>query len=63
MTHTAQNQDEYTMLDQITAITNVSAKNWQPFDLLTPGGIPFAGYVCRHESDKLGAAGIHLRHA
>ena len=46
------------MLDQITAITNVSAKNWQPFDLITPGGIPFAGYVCRHESDKLGLLAI-----
>ena len=47
-----------TLLDQIIAITEVSAKHWQPFDATSPGGIPFAGYLCRQESDKLGMLAI-----
>ena len=42
------------MLDQITSITTVPAKHWQPFEAASPGGLPFAGYVCRQESEKLG---------
>ncbi|MBI4771356.1 MAG: hypothetical protein HY784_13350 [Chloroflexi bacterium] len=42
------------MLDQITAITGASAKYWQPFETTSPGGAPFAGFVCRQESEKLG---------
>jgi hypothetical protein len=41
-------------LDPITAITNASVRHWQPFDAVSPGGIPFSGYLCRQESDKLG---------
>ncbi|MFZ1709580.1 MAG: hypothetical protein WAW20_13425, partial [Anaerolineae bacterium] len=47
-----------TLLDQIIAITEVSAKHWQPFDATSPGGIPFAGYLCRQESDKLGMLAV-----
>ncbi len=47
-----------TMLDQIISITGVAPKYWQPFDATSPGGIPFAGYVCRHESDKLGMLAV-----
>lgn len=36
------------------AITDTSAKYWRPFTAVSPGGIPFAGYICRHESEKLG---------
>ncbi len=46
------------MLDQITAITQVGARYWQPFAVTSPGGIPFAGYICRHESEKLGMLAI-----
>lgn len=42
------------MLEQIIAITSVSAKHWQFFEVVSPGGIPFAGYLCRQESEKLG---------
>jgi len=45
-------------LDQITAITNVSAKHWQPFEATSPGGIAFSGYLCRHESEKLGMLAV-----
>jgi hypothetical protein len=45
-------------LDDIIAITEVSAKHWQPFDATSPGGIPFAGYLCRQESDKLGMLAV-----
>ncbi len=38
-----------TLLDQISAITEVSARHWQPFDATSPGGIAFAGYLCRRE--------------
>jgi len=49
-----------TTLDQITAITDASAKHWQPFDAVSPGGIPFSGYLCRQESDKLGMLAVTL---
>ncbi len=41
-------------LDQIVDITNVGAKYWQPFDVTSPGGIPFAGFLSRHESERYG---------
>ncbi len=47
-----------TTLDQIVAITDVSAKHWQPFEATSPGGIRFAGYLCRQESDKLGMLAV-----
>ncbi|HSN76701.1 MAG TPA: hypothetical protein VL334_16640 [Anaerolineae bacterium] len=47
-----------TTLDQISAITDASAKHWQPFDAVSPGGIPFSGFLCRQESDKLGMLAV-----
>ena len=49
-----------TTLDQITAITDANARHWQPFDAVSPGGIPFSGYLCRQESDKLGMLAVTL---
>lgn len=46
------------MLDQITAITQTGPRYWQPFAVASPGGISFAGYICRHESEKLGMLAI-----
>ncbi|MDW8268381.1 MAG: hypothetical protein RMN24_04370 [Anaerolineae bacterium] len=46
------------MLAQITAITGVGARYWEPFQVTSPGGIPFAGYVCRQESEKLGMLAV-----
>jgi hypothetical protein len=46
------------MLEQIVSITEVSARQWQAFDVTSPGGIPFSGYVCRQESEKLGMLAI-----
>ena len=45
-------------LDQIIAITEVSAKHWQTFDATSPGGVHFSGYISRHESDKLGMLAV-----
>ena len=47
-----------TTLDQIVAITDVAARHWQPFEATSPGGIRFAGYLCRQESDRLGTLAI-----
>lgn len=47
-----------TTLDQITAITDASARHWQPFDAVSPGGIAFSGFLCRQESDKLGMLAV-----
>lgn len=46
------------MLDQITLITDSSPRYWQPFEAVSPGGIPFGGYLCRQESEKLGMLAI-----
>ncbi|MEZ4673880.1 MAG: hypothetical protein R2932_06490 [Caldilineaceae bacterium] len=46
------------MLNQILAITDTAARTWQPFNVTSPGGIPFAGYLCRQESEKLGLLAI-----
>lgn len=46
------------MLEQILAITATSARYWQPFAVTSPGGIPFTGYLCRQESEKLGLLAI-----
>ncbi len=48
------------MLDQIISITGVAAKYWQPFETTSPGGIRFGGYVCRQESEKLGALALTM---
>lgn len=47
-----------TTLDQIVAITDVAARHWQPFEATSPGGVRFAGYLCRQESDRLGTLAI-----
>ena len=46
------------MLEQIVAITGVAPRHWQPFTAVSPGGISFAGYVCREESEKLGMLAV-----
>ncbi len=46
------------MLDQILAITDTTARYWQPFSTTSPGGIEFAGYLCRQGSEKLGLLAI-----
>lgn len=46
------------MLHQILAITDTTARYWQPFAVTSPGGIPFSGYICRQESEKLGLLAI-----
>jgi hypothetical protein len=47
-----------TTLEQIVAITDVAARHWQPFEATSPGGIRFAGHLCRQESDRLGTLAI-----
>ncbi len=46
------------MLDHIIDITTVGHRYWQPFAVASPDGVPFAGYVCRQESEKLGMLAI-----
>ncbi len=46
------------MLEQIITITGVARREWQPFSVTSPGGIPFAGYLCRQESEKLGMLAV-----
>ncbi len=46
------------MLHQILAITDTTARYWQPFAVTSPGGIGFSGYICRQESEKLGMLAI-----
>jgi hypothetical protein len=46
------------MLDTIVHISDVSAKYWNDFETTSPGGIPFAGYVCRQESHWLGTLAL-----
>ena len=46
------------MLEQIAAITTVSARYWQPFETVSPGGHAFSGYLCRQESEKFGMLAI-----
>ena len=46
------------MLEQITAITGVSARYWQDFATVSPGGHAFSGYLCRQESEKFGMLAI-----
>ena len=47
-----------TTLEEIVTITDVAARHWQPFEATSPGGIRFAGYLCRQESDRLGTLAI-----
>lgn len=47
-----------TTLEEIVTITEVAARHWQPFEVTSPGGIRFAGYLCRQESDRLGTLAI-----
>ncbi len=47
-----------TTLEEIVTITDVAARHWQPFQATSPGGIRFAGYLCRQESDRLGTLAV-----
>ncbi|HRJ44095.1 MAG: hypothetical protein KJZ86_14785 [Caldilineaceae bacterium] len=46
------------MLEQISAITGVSARYWQSFETVSPGGHAFSGYLCRQESKRFGMLAI-----
>lgn len=46
------------MLEQIITVTGVARREWQPFSVTSPGGIPFSGYLCRQESEKLGMLAV-----
>jgi len=47
-----------TALGRIVSLTGVGPKHWQDLSATSPGGIPFAGYLCRQESDWLGALAL-----
>lgn len=47
-----------TTLEQIISITGVAAKYWSAFETVSPGGISFAGFLCRQESDKFGLLAV-----
>lgn len=45
-------------LEAIVGVTGVSRKHWQDFDVTSPGGVHFAGYLCRQESEWLGTLAL-----
>jgi hypothetical protein len=45
-------------LEIIVGITGVGGKHWQEFDATSPGGLSFAGYLCRQESEWLGTLAL-----
>lgn len=45
-------------LETIIGITGVVRKHWQDFSVTSPGGIDFAGYLCRQESERLGTLAL-----
>ncbi len=45
-------------LETIVGVTNVGRKYWQEFSATTPGGIDFAGHICRHESKWMGTLAL-----
>ena len=45
-------------LETIVGITGVSRKHWQEFSVTSPGGVNFAGYLCRQESERLGTLAL-----
>jgi len=46
------------MLDQVISITGVAKKYWTAFSVVSPRGVPFEGWVCQQESDKLGMLAV-----
>ena len=46
------------MLETIVDITRVPRKHWQPFEAISPGSVPFAGFLCRQESSWLGTLAV-----
>ena len=45
-------------LETIATITGVSRKHWQDFGTISPGGVNFAGYLCRQENVLLGTLAL-----
>jgi len=45
-------------LETIVQISGVGPKHWNAFEVTSPGGLPFAGYVCRQESAWLGMLAV-----
>lgn len=45
-------------MEQICEITQVGPRHWQPFDVASPLGTPFSGFVCRHESGRFGTLAV-----
>jgi len=45
-------------LETIAGITGVGSKHWQDFSATSPGGVNFAGYLCRQESEWLGTLAL-----
>ncbi|MDY6876749.1 MAG: hypothetical protein SWK90_11190 [Chloroflexota bacterium] len=45
-------------LETIVAVTGVDRKHWQDFSVTSPGGVDFAGYLCRQESERLGTLAL-----
>ena len=45
-------------LETIVGSTGVSRKHWQEFSVTSPGGVNFAGYLCRQESERLGTLAL-----
>ena len=47
-----------TDLETIVGITGVGRKHWQDFSVTSLGGVNFAGYLCRQESERLGTLAL-----
>lgn len=45
-------------MERVCEISGVGAKHWNPFATHTPGGVPFAGYVCRQEGERFGTLAV-----
>ena len=45
-------------LETIVALSGVGHKHWQEFSVVSPGGINFAGFLCRQESEWLGTLAL-----
>ena len=45
-------------LETIVALSGVGHKHWQEFSAVSPGGINFAGFLCRQESEWLGTLAL-----
>jgi len=45
-------------LETVVALSGVGHKHWQEFSVVSPGGINFAGFLCRQESEWLGTLAL-----